>query len=727
MKKNLIEKEYSAKLINKEEKNEEKNHEGEIKEKDDKELEKPEVNIEEGYQEKEDQSNMEFRDGNHYQIEIFKSPAEKLALYGNEINKLKILNEENMDIKSNKENDTTILLNSFLNKIFDISEMKKDYENESINLKKNFYKYDKCASFLDCFCCRCCNYEFFTCFKKCCSKCTCSVINTKINYDDYKNEMNDFKDDEEKLIKCLEDLRTDYIFKKDNINTENINYSKLKLICYYIFFSLVSLAHFFLMAVIEAIIFSLTREIVRTIYFFIYEKYDEKDRKDFDYYLKKSSKNDTSQINFNYLSSFITELFICKTNIVIPYIVSNISIIIIVALMLLFDFLKKEDIDNNINNYSELDCIILSIFLILIYCFSGIISLYPVYIIKQSQYYRKISISLICLLLTLSVCLKNLIQGIYELPLIWHLYLIIIISSVVSFILILYYIVNYGCSCCTCFSCFTSLFKCGDKKEKGENGPDTKQEKEETKKSKHTSIKKNPDYSANYILGYLIIGNDFMKISIKIKGFCSYLGSIFGNLKIIFILLINFCGRAQKLKSKIDYKLYFNEKFYCTICNFLISFGIYLILIIFINSYIHCKGNIKNEKQITEFIIIIGLVIENIVILILSFLKIYETDDKSISFWAIAISGCFNFILYEYYSTIEIEYITASGFISLAQLPFRLLEQLKLKGEVWSWIQIGFGFAGFVFNISYLFYLKYKENSKKIINDISKIKVILND
>ena len=73
------------------------------------------------------------------------------------------------------------------------------------------------------------------------------------------------------------------------------------------------------MAVIEAVIFALMREIFRDFHFKRYHEYEDFDKKDFEHYLKKSSKNDTSQINFNYLSSFITNFFVYKTNFVIAY------------------------------------------------------------------------------------------------------------------------------------------------------------------------------------------------------------------------------------------------------------------------------------------------------------------------------------------------------------------------------------------------------------------------
>ena len=57
--------------------------------------------------------------------------------------------------------------------------------------------------------------------------------------------MNDFKDDEEKIIKTLEDLRIDYINTDDSNSEKRNNITKRQYFYYYFFFSLVSLIHFF--------------------------------------------------------------------------------------------------------------------------------------------------------------------------------------------------------------------------------------------------------------------------------------------------------------------------------------------------------------------------------------------------------------------------------------------------------------------------------------------------
>ena len=583
-------------------------------------------------------------------------------------------------------------------------------------------------AFLDCCCCKCCDYEFCTCCNKCsgfcscCLKCVCSAIDIKeeeINkgkeeeeeeeeekkkkketkIKDYKDKMNTFRNREKEIIEKLEDLRTDYIIKKESdLNNEAIPCCDCNYTCqclfYYLAFSIISLSHFFLMAIIEAVIFSLMREIFRTFHFYYYGEYDKYDKKDFKYYLTISSKNDTSQINFNYLSSIITNFFVFKTNLYIPYLISNLGIIITIASMLLFDFKNWDEIQKG-DNYQLFDFFVLLGILVVLYTFSGIISLYPVYIIKQSKFYRRWSILLICFLLTFSVCVKNWVQGKNEFNLLSHLYLIIPHAIILTFIVALYH----------CY--YPDDLKINE----NENGLFIKDEV----------------YSVEYSLGNLIIENNVMKVSIKLKAFCSYLVSVFCKGKILFILGINFFGRAQKMKSKIDYKTAFNEEFCLTIINFGLSFIFYSFLYFLIYCNIKGKQGIE-AKEITEQIIIIGLIIENFAVIILSSLE-FSSNKNAISFFIIAISGCFNFILFEYYSTVEIEYITASGFISIPQIIFRILEKfLDCEDKRWLWWQIFCGIIGLILNICYIMciFSKKEDKSEMIILNSSLRKIFKN-
>ena len=97
-------------------------------------------------------------------------------------------------------------------------------------------------------------------------------------------------------------------------------------------------------------------------------------------------------------------------------------------------------------------------------------------------------------------------------------------------------------------------------------------------------------------------------------------------------------------------------------------------------------------------------------------------------FFSIAVSGTFNFILYEYYSSVEIEYLTASGFIAFPQTIFRFFEKfLDCQPIGWLWDQIAFGFVGLGLNQCYIRYLKKNEISppkKSIENQIIEVNPI---
>ena len=81
----------------------------------------------------------------------------------------------------------------------------------------------------------------------------------------------------------------------------------------------------------------------------------------------------------------------------------------------------------------------------------------------------------------------------------------------------------------------------------------------------------------DYIGGNIFIKTDLIYSFITIKGFGKYILSIIFNDKILFILLINFCSRAQKLKLKTEYKNE-NKDVNWLFSNFLFSFLGYFII-----------------------------------------------------------------------------------------------------------------------------------------------------
>ena len=223
-------------------------------------------------------SEEDISDNKNSEEDIFEIVSE----YKSNIVQLKISNNKTnlVDLCSISE-----ILNSFLQKIFTISKTKQKYEEESAKFKQEFYKCkccDCCGNILHCCCCSCCNYEFCTCCRKfisccyCCSIfscCICSVIDIKPNMDInikyikdiidmeniidskelYKKKMNDFKNEEEEIIRILESLRSVYINKtltngeNDEISSSFCNYSccSCKFFLYYFVFSLISIIHFF--------------------------------------------------------------------------------------------------------------------------------------------------------------------------------------------------------------------------------------------------------------------------------------------------------------------------------------------------------------------------------------------------------------------------------------------------------------------------------------------------
>ena len=81
----------------------------------------------------------------------------------------------------------------------------------------------------------------------------------------------------------------------------------------------------------------------------------------------------------------------------------------------------------------------------------------------------------------------------------------------------------------------------------------------------------------DYIGGNIFIKTDLIYSFITIKGFGKYILSIIFNDKILFILLINFCSRAQKLKLKTEYKNEIKDVNWL-FSNFLFSFLGYFII-----------------------------------------------------------------------------------------------------------------------------------------------------
>ena len=170
------------------------------------------------------------------------------------------------------------------------------------------------------------------------------------------------------------------------------------------------------------------------------------------------------------------------------------------------------------------------------------------------------------------------------------------------------------------------------------------------------------------------------------------------------IFFINFCSRVEKVKFKVDYKLYFNQQICFLQFNCLLSYLLYFIILLIFGCCIKKKNknqvdnnnnqdsNNQNNSEdnkdkinesleksdyflLREKFILILILCENVLMFIFSLINYFE-KNAVVSYCSIFISGSFNFLLYDYFSfsTRQGEYLTLSGIISLAQFFFRSVE-----------------------------------------------------
>ena len=164
-------------------------------------------------------------------------------------------------------------------------------------------------------------------------------------------------------------LRDNYIKEKQGKKFNICIHRDLKTISLII----LSVFHFLFMLEIHGILFALFREIKRTIYFMCTNEYSKNDTKTFFEYLSSSSINDSSKINFNYITSFLSDLFIAKISIKSVYTFSLISSSIIICIFLIFDFLSIEQLKSK-ENYSKTELTIFIIVYIIIYIIASLVS-----------------------------------------------------------------------------------------------------------------------------------------------------------------------------------------------------------------------------------------------------------------------------------------------------------------------------------------------------------------
>ena len=229
------------------------------------------------------------------------------------------------------------------------------------------------------------------------------IFDLKNEIKDQKEKLkNEIKNNESDIDSEIIKLRDYYIKEKQGINFDKFLKGDMKIILLII----LSVFHFFCMLEILGILFSLFREIKRSLFFKIKEKYADYDTKTFYDYLSSSSINDSSKINLNYITSFLSDYFIAKTSLKAVYIFSIIFNSIIILILLIYDFLAIEQLKKS-EDYSTAKFIIFIIVYAVIYVLTSLISLYPLSLIQKIEKNNYWGILIITGILTISAYGKN--------------------------------------------------------------------------------------------------------------------------------------------------------------------------------------------------------------------------------------------------------------------------------------------------------------------------------
>ena len=338
---------------------------------------------------------------------------------------------ESVSSENNQEKDYETLYNKFdkkSNKLKEkLNEISKDiikhsnklnkrhteFKESELDWNKNIYNGCDCRdSCIFSWCCDCC--KNFACFCCCLKK-------------------NSYNDDQFKAIRKHQKSIDDRLREIENIGesfspADGSKEQNNKTKCFIGFLYFFSLFHFFALSEIHGILLALLKEIVRTCQHYHYKHYhfdkDESGKeiiKTFHYYLTESNFHDSSQINFNYATSFIAFLIIksSKSKYILEkiYGISFIFIFSFSMFLLSIDYLTdkdlKEDNEDNKNYYGFfklLFCLIIP-YSVIYFC-AGLISLLPNKILddifkKEGTGTNLWKLFIINLMIVISVTSKN--------------------------------------------------------------------------------------------------------------------------------------------------------------------------------------------------------------------------------------------------------------------------------------------------------------------------------
>ena len=150
--------------------------------------------------------------------------------------------------------------------------------------------------------------------------------------------------------------------------------------------------------------------------------------------MKNSTLNDTAQINFNYVFSFLCPFFIRSNRLNKAYMIVIIFIFICLLIPMTVDFKDEKQLKQN-DKYSNGTYAFLIIIYILIYFFTSLISLMPHKILMKDKNFSCFHIFVINTFLTIGVIIKSTIHYIFEISSIFACSIIFLCSSFLFLIL----------------------------------------------------------------------------------------------------------------------------------------------------------------------------------------------------------------------------------------------------------------------------------------------------
>ena len=364
-----------------------------------------------------------------------------------------------------------------------------------------------------------------------------------------KEEFDKCSEDIEKFVKKIEKMDDEnkiYVDSlRDILMKKNVNFND-DLECY-IFFSIL---HFYALSEINGILFALLEEIKKSSHYLMGDPEYNKDKNFYDFFLDLVIY-DSSQINFNYLSSLLSNTIITFIDVSPTYFLCILCNAVLLFFLYSFHLLELTDKHDNEVIYA----LKMLFFYVLIYLFTGIIGLLPFYLIENKNNQMNIVVGNSCLFL--GVIIKNVVHILLiktidnKCTIYWIKVLLFLLTSLIYFI----------------FLCIKNP-------------------------------KKKYDEIYQYSKGKLTLITKFYSITLQFQGFKEYFKRFFSTPLIIYLLILNFTSRTQKIMSKSKFKNEFeeNKKIYM-IWSFIGSFLIYIIIIII---YKYCFRKENEDEEIKE-------------------------------------------------------------------------------------------------------------------------------